>query len=118
MNKTTSTESPSGEKMPSKGPGRRSAVSPPPAAKAGSAQTRNKSWIAEARQPTIANAVGILRDIARMFAEKHQTTTDDLLTHALEAERKAVRRQAQRLEAAGTVPRRSKRVGQARQTTN
>ena len=116
MNKTTSTEGPSGEQTLSEIPGRRSVVSSLPAAKAGSAQARNKPRIVEEKRPTVANAVDILRDIARMFAEKHETSTDDLLTHALSAERKAAGLQPQRLGAVGTVSRRSKHSGQLKRT--
>jgi hypothetical protein len=89
-NKTTSPESTPEEKALAQKPPRGSVVSPPPAAKTVSGQARIQSRIAEARQPTITNAADILRDIARVFAEKHETSADALLTNALEAERKAV----------------------------
>ena len=118
MNKTNSARSSSEKEALSKDLVYRSAVSPLSAAKVRAAQTRNRPRTTEAGQPNIANAAEILRDIARMFAEKYETFSEDILTHALEAERKAAGLKPQRLEMTGTVPqdRRAKRPGQLKQT--
>jgi hypothetical protein len=83
-----------------------------------SAQTRVRPSATELEPPNITNAAEILRDIARMFAEKYETIAEDILTHALNAERKDIGLKSKRLEMTGTLPqdRRAKQPGQPKQT--
>jgi hypothetical protein len=118
MNKTNSTRSPPEKTALSEDPTHRSAVSPLPAAKMQSAQTRVRPSVTESGPPNIINAAEILRDIARMFADKYETPAEDILTHALNAERSDIGIKSKRPEMTGTLrqDRRAKQPGQPKQT--